>query len=72
MTDEELKGMEAAARRLGEIGLPNVAFDLMRLIAEVWRLNAENRALQSRLDLAECRVEGMKRENKVLRDMESF
>lgn len=34
--------------------------DVRSLIAEVRRLKAENRAMQSRLDIAEGRVEGMK------------
>ena len=61
MSDEELGGIEAAAKRLGERGMPNVASDLLKLIAEVRRLKAENRALQSRLDLAEGRVEGIRK-----------
>lgn len=57
MTDEELTEIEEVIPYSGESYLRYV---VRKLIAEVRRLKAENRALQSRLDIAEGRVEGMK------------
>lgn len=66
MTDEELAEIEEWFR-VGTIygftkqGSVEAAGKAHSLIAEVRRLKAENRALQSRLDLAEGRVEGMRK-----------
>lgn len=60
MTDEELAEIEEVISYSGESYLRYV---VRKLIAEVRRQRAENRAMQSRLDIAEGRVEGMREEN---------
>jgi hypothetical protein len=57
MTDEELAEIEGMIPYSGESYL---RYAVRKLIAEVRRLQRENRAMQSRLDIAEGRVEGMK------------
>lgn len=46
MTDGELNGIEVAAKKLMERGIPNIALGLLKLIAEVRRLKAENERLE--------------------------
>lgn len=60
MTDEELAELEEWAKRLWPAHSLMPWFE--KLIAEVRRQRAENRAMQSRLDIAEGRVEGMREE----------
>lgn len=62
MTDEEIAEIEMKAKMNKRLFHSPAADDILRLIAEVRRLKAENRAMQSRLDIAEGRVEGMREE----------
>lgn len=59
MTDDELAEYE---RRVASWTFSRRTV-VERLIAEVRRQRAENRAMQSRLDIAEGRVEGMREES---------
>lgn len=63
MTDEELAEIENENGRRFKADLTCCGSynDTAKLIAEVRRLKGENRALQSKLDLAEGRVEGMRK-----------
>lgn len=60
MDEKELAEIEEWANRLWPIHSLMPWFK--KLLAEVRRLKAENRAMQSRLDIAEGRVGGMREE----------